>query len=77
MIVHQIKDKSPQNLAKLLKVPPFFVKDYLVGARNFSFQTVLNNIEYVHQADLAAKGVDSPSLDVEGILKQLVFKLLH
>lgn len=77
LIVHQVKDKSPQNLAKLLKVPPFFVKDYLVGARNYSFQAVINNIRYVHQADLAAKGMDSPPLNVEGILKQLVFKLFN
>ena len=77
LIVHQNKDKSPQNLARVLKVNPYFVKDYIAGARNFSFQTVLNNIQHVHQADLAAKGVDSPPLNVEGILKQLVFKLLH
>jgi DNA polymerase-3 subunit delta len=77
LIVHQNKDKSPQTLARVLKVNPYFVKDYIAGARNFSFQTVLNNIEFVHQADLASKGIDSPSLSVDGILKQLVFKLIH
>lgn len=77
MIVHQSKDKSPQNLAKVLKVNPYFVKDYLVGARNYPFYAVLKNIEYVYQADLEVKGVGSPALTGENILKQLVFKLIH
>ncbi|RLD24643.1 MAG: DNA polymerase III subunit delta [Bacteroidetes bacterium] len=77
LIVHQSKDKSPQNLAKVLKVNPFFVKDYLTGARNYPFYAVMKNIEYVYQADLEVKGIYSPSLSGENILKQLVFKLIH
>ena len=77
LIVHQSKDKSPQNLARVLRVNPYFVKDYLAGARNFPFYTVMKNIEYVYQADLEVKGIGSPALTGENILKQLVFKLIH
>jgi DNA polymerase-3 subunit delta len=77
LLVHQSKDKSPQTLAKVLKVNPYFVKDYLTGARNYPFYTVMQNIEHVYQADLEIKGVDSPSLTGENILRQLVFKLIH
>jgi DNA polymerase-3 subunit delta len=77
LIVHQSKDTSPQSLAKALKVNPYFVKDYLTGARNYPFYAVMKNIEYVYQADLEVKGIDSPSLTGENILKQLVFKLIH
>jgi DNA polymerase III subunit delta len=77
LLVHQVKDKSPQNLAKILKVNPYFVKDYLTGARNFPLYTVIKNIEFIYQADLEVKGVDSPALSGENILKQLVFKLVH
>jgi DNA polymerase III subunit delta len=77
LMVHQAKDKSPQNLAKVLRVNPYFVKDYLTGARNFPFYTVVKNIEFVYQADLEVKGIDSPALSGENILKQLVFKLVH
>ena len=77
LIVHQTKDKSPQSLSRVLKINPFFVKDYLAGARNYPFYAVMKNIEYVSQADLEAKGIGSPSLSGENILKQLVFKLIH
>ena len=77
LIVHQTKDKSPQSLSKVLKINPFFVKDYLAGARNYPFYAVMKNIEYVSQADLEAKGIGGPSLSGENILKQLVFKLIH
>ena len=77
LIVHQTKDKSPQSLSRALKVNPYFIKDYLEAARNYPFYAVLKNIEYVYQADLQVKGVDSPALTGENILKQLVFKLIH
>jgi len=77
LIVHQSKDKSPQVLSKVLKVNPYFIKDYLTGARNYPFYSVMKNIAYVYQADLEVKGVDSPALSGENILKQLVFKLIH
>ena len=77
LIVHQTKDKSPKSLSRVLKINPFFVKDYLAGARNYPFYAVMKNIEYVSQADLEAKGIGSPSLSSENILKQLVFKLIH
>ena len=35
LIVHQSKDKSPQGLAKILRVNPYFVKDYITGIRNY------------------------------------------
>jgi DNA polymerase III subunit delta len=77
LIVHQTKDKSPSNLAKALKISPYFIKDYLAGARNYPFYNVIKNIAYVHEADLAIKGIESPPLSGENILKQLVFKLIH
>ncbi len=77
VIAHKTEDKSPQNLARMIRINPYFVKDYLVGIRNYPFYKVLNNIEFIHQADLQIKGVDSPSISGENILKQLVFKLIH
>jgi DNA polymerase-3 subunit delta len=77
LLVHQAKDKTPQGLAKVLRINPYFVKDYLTAMRNFPVYTVKNNIRHIYEADRAAKGVDSPTISPEGILKQLVFKLIH
>jgi len=77
VVTHQTSDKSQQNLARVIRVNPYFVKDYLLGIKNYPLYKVLNNIEFIHQADLQIKGVDSPAISDENILKQLVFKLIH
>ncbi len=77
VVTHQTSDKSQQNLARVIRVNPYFVKDYLLGIKNYPLYKVLDNIEFIHQADLQIKGVDSPAISDENILKQLVFKLIH
>ena len=76
-IVHQVKSSNPQELAGKLRVSPYFVKDYQIGARNYPLYKVLENIGHIHQADLEIKGVNAGSIGGESILKQLVFKLIH
>ena len=77
VVLHQAKDKSSKSLAAQLKIAPFWLKDYQTGARNYPLYKVLENIEHIHQADLEIKGVNSPAVGGENILKQLVFKLIH
>jgi DNA polymerase-3 subunit delta len=76
-VVHQAKDTSGKELAKQLKINPYWLKDYQTGARNYPLYKVLENIGHIHQADLEIKGVNSPAIGGENILKQLVFKLIH
>ncbi|UII25245.1 DNA polymerase III subunit delta [Fulvivirga maritima] len=71
------KDRSERNLASVLKVNPYFVKDYLLAARNYSPAQVINNIHYIKDADLKSKGVGNASASDGQLLKELVFKLLH
>ncbi len=74
---HTASDKSSGALASALKISPFFVKDYISAARNYSYSKVIQNISFLHKADLAVKGVESNQLKDGVILKQLVFELLH
>jgi len=74
---HMATDKSQEGLSKDLKMPPFIVKDYVVAARNYSMGKVLQNIGFLHKADLVLKGVESSQIKEGEILKQLVFELLH
>ncbi|MBL3655700.1 DNA polymerase III subunit delta [Fulvivirga sediminis] len=71
------KDRSERHLASVLKVNPYFVKDYLLAARNYSPVQVINNIHYIKDADLKSKGVGNASASDGQLLKELVFKLLH
>lgn len=77
LIAVHAKDKSERNLASLLKVSPYFVKDYMFALRNYSPVQVINNIHHIKEADLKSKGVDNISASDGQLLRELVFKLLH
>ena len=76
LIVHQEGAQSSSLLAKL-KVNPYFVKDYVQGAGNYSLSKVLENINHLRKADNQSKGIDSPSLKEHAILKELVYNLMN
>ena len=75
--VHAAENRTEGNLAKMLSVNPYFVKDYISGARTYPFPKVVNIIHYLRQADLYSKGVDATNMKEGQILKELVFKILH
>lgn len=77
LMAFHAKDKSERNLASVLKVSPYFVKDYVYAMKNYSPMQIVNNIHDIRQADLKSKGVDNISATDGQILKELVFKLLH
>jgi len=77
LLVHQATDKTERGLASLLKVHPFFVKEYRTAAVNYSLPRVIRNIGLLRQADLHAKGIDNISGTDEQILKTLVYQLMH
>jgi len=76
LIYHYVKDKSPQNLARELGVSPYFVKDYEQAARSYNYQKTMQIIHYLREYDLKSKGVDS-NTDHGGLMKELMFKILH
>lgn len=77
LLVHHSKDKSDRAIASLLKVNPFFVKEYMMAAKNYPLGHVIRNISYIREADLRSKGIENVSISDGQILKELVFKLMH
>ncbi|MDN5213588.1 DNA polymerase III subunit delta [Fulvivirgaceae bacterium BMA12] len=77
LIVHHTKDKSDRNLASVLKINPFFVKDYKLAVNHYHLSQVINNIHHLKNADLQSKGIKVGTVNEGQILKELVFKLLH
>lgn len=77
LVAFHSKDKSERNLASVLKVNPYFVKDYLIALNRYSLLQVINNIRYIKEADLKSKGVNNTSTTDGQLLRELVFKLLH
>jgi len=74
---HFSPKKDDASIASLLKVNPYFVKDYVTAIRVYSPQKTMDIIHYLKEADMQTKGVGANNLGEEEILKELVFKILH
>jgi DNA polymerase-3 subunit delta len=76
LLYHYARDKSPGKLAGELGVNPYFVKDYEQAARSYNYIKTMQIISYLREYDLKSKGVES-NTDHGGLMKELVFKILH
>jgi len=77
MVYHFLEDKSPKSAASALKVNPFFVSQYQTAANNYTKRQLFYIFEYLKDYDLKSKGVNNKSTTHEGLLKELIFKILH
>ena len=77
MVYHFLEDKSQKSVASVLKVNPFFVSQYQTSAQNYSTQQLFYIFEHLKDYDLKSKGVNNKSTTHEGLLKELIFKILH
>lgn len=76
MIYHQLADKS--QAASVLKVNPYFLRDYATAANNYSLGKLASCIGYLNDADLRCKGIRNANTVTDGeLLKELVFKIIH
>lgn len=76
---HYQKKTTPntQEMAKLLGVHPFFMKDYLEGARIYNAMKCAQIISLLREYDLKSKGVGNANISDGELLKELVFKIMH
>ncbi len=77
LLVHTTSDKSDKNLAQILGVNPYFVKEYLLAIRNYSYTKTFEVIHYIKLAEINSKGIDSGSQSEKNILQDLIYKILH
>ena len=77
LLYHGLKDKGRINVAKMLKINPYFVPEYQQAARNYPMRKVAQVISHLRDADIKSKGVGASNLSHADILKQLLFKIMH
>jgi DNA polymerase-3 subunit delta len=76
-MIHQAKGANDQQIAALIGLPPFVVREYTEAARNYKLGKVIDIFRYLKEADLRFKGVDSGSMTEAENLRELVYKILH
>jgi DNA polymerase-3 subunit delta len=75
--LHCTQDKSQGNLARVLGVAPFFVRDYQTAARNYPPQVCIRNISILREFDMKSKGYDSGNTSEKDLYREMIFKLMH
>ena len=74
---HGLKDKSPSNVAKILKVSPFFVKDYISAAHNYPMKKVSAIVGTMRTIDVKSKGVGANALPQGDLLKEMLIGIFN
>jgi DNA polymerase-3 subunit delta len=71
------KGADDKELALLLKVNPFFLKDYKTALRNYSPQKIEHVFYALEEYDLRSKGVNNIGVESGELMKEMVFKILN
>lgn len=74
---HGLADKSKTNVARYLKVNPYFVNDYVVAANNYPMKKASQIVGLLREADVKSKGVGANNVPQGDLLKELVVKIMR
>ena len=74
---HGLKDRNPSNVAKMLKVNPYFVKDYDIALRNYPMKKVSAVIAALRDIDVKSKGVGANAIPQSDLLKEMLVKIFN
>lgn len=74
---HGLKDKSQSNVARELKISPYFVNDYISAAKNYPMKKVSSIIAALRELDVKSKGVGANSLSDSDLLKEILVKIFN
>ncbi|MEZ4810826.1 MAG: DNA polymerase III subunit delta [Allomuricauda sp.] len=73
---HGLQDHSPGNVAKVLGVNPYFVKEYTIAAKNYPMKKVSGIISGLRELDLKGKGVESNNMAQADLLKEMLMEIV-
>jgi len=74
---HYLADKSKNNVASVLKINPYFVKDYELAAAKYSAGKSVMVISILRTFDMKSKGFGDSGSEPGDLLKEMIFKILH
>jgi DNA polymerase-3 subunit delta len=74
---HYLTDKSRNNVAAVLKINPYFVKDYETASAKYNASKTVQIISMLRTYDMKSKGFGDVSTEPGDLLKELVYKILH
>jgi DNA polymerase III subunit delta len=74
---HFLEDKSQNNVASVLQVHPFFVKTYVVAAKNYSIKKLVEIVSILREYDMKSKGFGNISASPADLQREMIYRILH
>jgi DNA polymerase-3 subunit delta len=74
---HGLKDKSPKNVASVLKVNPYFLSDYNIALKNYPMKKVSQIVGSLRDIDVKSKGVGANAMPNSDLLKEMLIKVFN
>ncbi len=74
---HGLKDRNPNNVASVLAVSPFFLKDYDVALKNYPMKKVSQIVAILRDIDVKSKGVGANALSNHDLLKEMLIGIFN
>ena len=74
---HGLKDRNPANVAKVLGVNPYFLKDYDIALKNYPMKKVSQIINSLRETDIKSKGVGANGLPLSDLYKEMLYAIFN
>jgi DNA polymerase-3 subunit delta len=74
---HGLKDRNPKNVASVLGVSPYFLKDYDIALKNYPMKKVSQIITALRDIDVKSKGVGANALSQSDLLREMLYKIFN
>ncbi len=74
---HGLKDRNPKNVAAVLGINPFFLKEYDVALSHYPMRKVSQIVTALRTIDVKSKGVGANALPQSDLLKEMLYKIFN
>ena len=74
---HGLKDRNPKNVAAVLAVNPYFLKDYDIALKQYPMKKVSQIVGTLRDVDLKSKGVGANAMPTGDLLKEMLVKIFN
>ena len=74
---HGLKDRNPKNVASVLGVSPYFLKDYDLALKNYPMKKVSHIVTALRDIDVKSKGVGANALSQSDLFREMLYKVFN
>lgn len=74
---HGLKDKNPKNVAVVIGVNPYFLKDYNIALKNYPMRKVSQVVAALREIDIKSKGVGANAMSNGDLLREMLYHIFN